>query len=327
LDLSRNVLGRVGAETLADFIEKSSALVWLSLENTRLDDASFIRLCEALAVEEMDPISGLLTHQCQVEYLNLSRNYIRDSGMAALGIYLQKSKCLRSLDLSWNLIKSQGIITGLSPSLAHAPLESLDLSWNAITSFDGSVGEAIGEGMGHNKGLTHLDLSYNIMTASDCTALGNHLRSNHHLLGLHMSGNNCDTDSYGFITGAPARSTTVTTNNPTINFSETNNIAGSGPVITVSSRDNGSLYPGHIFTRILSPEFPSFQEMWEARGRCWICERWIEERFVFHPNDFYVVGDDGLEHSLESREIKQVRLETAVPCAIEIATQLLMVES
>lgn len=52
----------------------------------------------------------------------------------------------------------------------------------------------------NNKYLVHLDLSYCDLTKPECFKMNEGLLSNHSILGLHMSGNELDTDSNGFIT-------------------------------------------------------------------------------------------------------------------------------
>lgn len=137
LDLSRNFdLGSRAFEALAQLVGRStSSLTWLSLENTHLEDPSLVPLCQAMA---------------NIKYLNLSRNHISDLGASAMGELLRTSPQLTALDLSWNHIRAAGGVA-LSQGLVTSSLETLDLSFNSISSLDGSVGEALGAGLGDHK--------------------------------------------------------------------------------------------------------------------------------------------------------------------------------
>jgi hypothetical protein len=49
-----------------------------------------------------------------------------------------------------------------------------------------------------NKTLIHLDLSHNNLKKSDCEVIDEGLKENHTLLGIHMVGNEVNTNSQGF---------------------------------------------------------------------------------------------------------------------------------
>lgn len=78
----------------------------------------------------------------------------------------------------------------------------LDLSWNSFGSdkieYLDDVGKRIGNGI-NNDILLHLDLSYNMMSEKACMDLGDCLKENHTLLGIHVTGNACEIDGMGFI--------------------------------------------------------------------------------------------------------------------------------
>ena len=46
-----------------------------------------------------------------------------------------------------------------------------------------------------NKTLVHMDLSHNNFSKQDCEIIDEGLKENHTLLGIHMVGNEIDTDS------------------------------------------------------------------------------------------------------------------------------------
>ena len=51
-----------------------------------------------------------------------------------------------------------------------------------------------------NKHLIHLDLSYCDFNRLECFKMNEGLLTNHSIMGLHMTGNELDTDANGFIT-------------------------------------------------------------------------------------------------------------------------------
>lgn len=83
-------------------------------------------------------------------------------------------------------------------------LKSFDLSWNSLGSGKpGLIGEALGRALSYEN-LFHLDLSYNKLSKVDCLLMGDYLKSNHKLFGLHLEGNQgCYLDSLGFVKAFP----------------------------------------------------------------------------------------------------------------------------
>jgi hypothetical protein len=51
-----------------------------------------------------------------------------------------------------------------------------------------------------NKTMIHIDLSYNGFMQDELKVMGEGLKDNHTILGLHMLGNQQTTDSLGYIT-------------------------------------------------------------------------------------------------------------------------------
>ena len=47
--------------------------------------------------------------------------------------------------------------------------------------------------------MMHVDISFSGFTAEDMIAIGDGLRQNHTILGLHVQGNNAKLDTLGFI--------------------------------------------------------------------------------------------------------------------------------
>ena len=49
-----------------------------------------------------------------------------------------------------------------------------------------------------NKTLVHIDLSHNFLRKQDCEDIEAFLKENHTILGIHMVGNEINTNSQGF---------------------------------------------------------------------------------------------------------------------------------
>lgn len=49
-----------------------------------------------------------------------------------------------------------------------------------------------------NRSLIHLDLSHNNLKSEDCELMEEGLKDNHTILGLHMVGNDFNTNSLGY---------------------------------------------------------------------------------------------------------------------------------
>ena len=54
--------------------------------------------------------------------------------------------------------------------------------------------------MQENKSLVHLDFSFNGFKADDIALIGEGLKHNHTILGIHMMGNEAKVDELGFVT-------------------------------------------------------------------------------------------------------------------------------
>jgi hypothetical protein len=111
-----------------------------------------------------------------------------------------------------------------------------------------------------NKTLIHLDLSHNNLKRIDCQIIDEGLKQNHTLLGIHMIGNEVNTDSLGFFKDSehdPSISHIISRIKPTLNTG------------TVSK---------------------SKVEL-KATSNCWICEGWSQVLFKWNPYNH--IGEDG----------------------------------
>ena len=242
LDLSENLILKRGAEELAVYLINSKNLVKLSLKKMEISDGVARKLAECL-------ISGEET--CALTSLNLSDNKIEDPGAIAIANSLNKLN-LTELSLAWNSIKHNGTIALAEALKTNDKLLSFDLSWNAIGSKADqfrTTAIAIASLLEVNCTLTHLDLSQNQLKEQDIIVIGEGLKKNHSLLGIHITGNAGKVDAYGQL--AP-------------------------------ETEPWPLESAHSMTRIVGP-MSKVQgiEKWALRNSCWICSKWTEQRFKF----------------------------------------------
>ena len=190
-------------------------------------------------------------------HLNLSHNRIADRGAEALSRMLDGNTSLRELDLSWNNIGWKGGVA-IAKALGNpkSELVSLDASWNTLGSImdrGGTCAKLLAEALEVNTKLQHASLSHNNFTKANCETISMGLRANHTLMGLHMAGD-ATIDARGFMES-----------------------------LETGAQDWQETTGGHshVFTRILRPKIHG-QEGWTPCSNCWICERWVECRFVWN---------------------------------------------
>lgn len=250
IDLSNNPLGVPGAKALAGVLGIAPVHT-LSVERCRLGERGVTIL------------ANVLRDRKKIRRVNFSRNDFGVGGAVAIGRLLEHVTSIRELNVSWNTIRGRGAV-GLANGLRKNEfLEMLDMSWNAFSSGRESheAARAFGEALADHQHLLHLDLSHNNLDSVDCSLIGNGLRSNHTLVGLHMSGNQGQVDPRGFI-------------------------------------EDGAAHPGgeqgvhkQVMTRIVGFN-PGLTQDWAPvpDHSCWICEKWSEHQFLWpgplqHPED------------------------------------------
>jgi Ran GTPase-activating protein (RanGAP) involved in mRNA processing and transport len=192
VDLSENTIRKKGTEALRVYLSASSQIVKLDLRKTNLTDSVIRGIASGIAANK-ECGQGLLTS------LVLADNKIGDGAAAALARVIPGCS-LTALDLSWNEINSAGAAALAEALLLNTTIASLDLSWNAIGSTSDKtrrVATSLAALLSQNTTLTHLDLSQNQLSSADCGVIGEGLRNNHSLLGLHITGNGGKVDAYG----------------------------------------------------------------------------------------------------------------------------------
>ena len=116
---------------------------------------------------------------------------------------IQNNSSLRDLAIHWNKLTGNGLGIIIKALTQNKKIKILDLSWNALGSYnkigDYSVGKCLGEYLKDNKSLIHLDISFNGISKSDCILIGEGIKDNHTLLGIHLRGNEGTVDTLGFV--------------------------------------------------------------------------------------------------------------------------------
>jgi len=217
LRLASNRLGHSGGSALATLIKDARPpLCELDLADNQLGDKGCEEICEALG-----PICTSLVG------LSLASN---DAGHcarfgSALGTLVGALPTLQALDLHWNSIHGLGaaaLVQGLYDNACsiNGNLWRVNLAWNRLglrcNDSLGATGEkpecrceicracskvisTLASVFADGKILFHLDVSYNSLRAVDCAHLGESLKHNHTLFGLHLSGNEASIDDVGFV--------------------------------------------------------------------------------------------------------------------------------
>ncbi|GBG27539.1 NACHT, LRR and PYD domains-containing protein 3 [Hondaea fermentalgiana] len=186
LDLSHSCVSRGAAKALGALLRESASLRVVILNKVRFEGDSFERICRALR-----------TPTCTLRFLHLC-----DTGMGhtlataeTLGKMLSQNKSLVALNIAWNNISGAGAEALAQGIRANRTLHTLDARWNML----GTAATALGAALAKNRVLSHLDLSYNHITADQCKELAQGLNLNHSLLGLHMAGNAYKVSPAGFL--------------------------------------------------------------------------------------------------------------------------------
>lgn len=69
---------------------------------------------------------------------------------------------------------------------------------NCLIPKQGAVAKALMDGLG-KRTLRHLDISFNSLNNQECHEIQLNIKKDHYLIGLHMIGNDCYLDPFGFV--------------------------------------------------------------------------------------------------------------------------------
>ncbi|CAE7487860.1 Nlrc3, partial [Symbiodinium pilosum] len=150
-------------------------------------------------------------------------------------------------------------------------LADVDVAWNPLAQDGPVAAKAISTVFRESATLYHCDLSYCCMDAASCALLGEGLRDNHSLYGLHIVGNAATMDADGFLTPQKNCSLLPDEQQRSIMF--------------------GGLQPG---PEGLLGSIPSFAEddlkgrdVLEMKSACWACEGWVRQEieWPYDPRD------------------------------------------
>jgi len=133
-----------------------------------------------------------------------------------------------------------------------ASIEQRQIYQKALNFPTVKIGDLFSDMFKGNKTLLHLDLSHNNLTKDDCSAIQEGLQENHTLLGLHMVGNEVNTDAQGFV-----------------------------------KDENQDPWVSHIISRLkptlVSGTVSRRKVELNATSNCWICEGWSQMLFKWNP--------------------------------------------
>ena len=275
LNLESNNLGNNNARKIINSISTNleTRMKYLNLAQNLLDDevsnelATLIRKCENLQV------------------LILYQNQFANQGAGLMMAEIKKHLGLKILDLSWNLIGTN--LTDEIPTLDELTKASKDpnnhfdnaylneLKYTSQFRRAGSISpDRIGSKVSyftnqlcelfHNKNteLLHLDISYNNINVVDSTAISEHIKDNHTILGVHVDGNGMWVDELGFV--YPIEKSKY----------KPNHFANSQLFYRIADD-----HPLNISSVI------NVQKL-RSKNNCWICEGWREIKFHYKPNKY-----------------------------------------
>lgn len=121
IDMSRNFIGNEGTDIVARHLAKKSCLRELNLENCGLTANGCIQLSQALS-----------TNNCLLSKLDLSNNFIGDTGARKLSEAIEENTSLRCLGLNMCEITNDGFERILDALECNKTLHALKLCYNRL---------------------------------------------------------------------------------------------------------------------------------------------------------------------------------------------------
>lgn len=134
----------------------------------------------------MPGVCQVIQHCPTLEQLYLNYNMIFCKGSRLLAEELSRNDSVKVLDISFNSIC--GVVGASGKQLT----EQLKLKKNAAV-------KAWSDCFRNNKTLMHVDISHNHIGWDDMEVISDGLNENFTILGIHVKGNACWVDSWGFI--------------------------------------------------------------------------------------------------------------------------------
>eukprot|EP00347_Sterkiella_histriomuscorum_P005610 403355936 len=266
LDLSHNpLLTKEFYHILSEYLDDPiTELRRLVLEGNKMGDYN------------LEILTKVLCDNNKVSYLNLSKNEITNLGADFICKMLYYNTSINVLFLHWNRILPKGGQALAKTISSHKTLQILDLSFNNIGSGINTIHNQFEnpklaelnakiwkECLEQNQSLLHVDLTHNSLNSGELEIIAQGLQNNHTILGIHMLGNEGETDTQGFVKVIKKKQVSKS---------------------HVYTRIQPSLQAGNINNKQLLKL--------KACSNCWICEGWTEVKFEFKPG----VSDDNPVH-------------------------------
>lgn len=236
--LSENRLGTRSVDCLGKILYSVDCQIKiLELENIHMTERDLSQLIRS--VSENKTITKLV----------LAKNNIGEGCGSALKDLLKYNNTVKYLDLHWNVLGKGGFSEFCEGLTDNESLRHLDLSWNSLgRGLSLLNSKSLSKCLSHQQALQHLDLSNNYFNQKECEIIGEGLKVNKKIYGIHMQGNDCEVDSKGYI---------------------------------IPIEYSNKTEQGHLHTRIM--ETPRFKPHKLARINCWICEKWVQATFAWRP--------------------------------------------
>jgi Ran GTPase-activating protein (RanGAP) involved in mRNA processing and transport len=236
--LSENRLGFKSVECLGRVLYSVDCQIKiLELENIHLGE------------RELSSLIRSISENKTVTKLCLAKNNIGEGCGSALKDLLRYNSVIKYLDLHWNVLGKGGLADFCEGLTENESLRHLDLSWNSLGRSSSLLNaKSLSRCLSGQQSLQHLDLSNNYFNQKECEILGDGLKVNKKIYGIHVQGNDCEIDAKGYI---------------------------------IPVEYSNKTEQGHLHTRIM--ETPRFKPHKLARLNCWVCEKWVQATFSWRP--------------------------------------------
>lgn len=260
--LSENRLSFKTINSLTAVIRAPEArLKVLELENTYLSDKALSTLCRVIGEDK------------KLVRLNLAGNNIGVSSIQALAEMMKYNNSIQYLDLHWNCLGVAGSSEFLEALGSNDGIVYLDLSYNSFgRKGDLTSAQALAKMFSANQYLQHVDLSNNYLSKKECEIIGEGLKDNHLVFGIHMQGNDCVVDSKGYLI----------------------------PIDYMNKTEYG-----HLHRRLFENSKQKLRK--GNKNNCWICENWVEISISWKPTSSEILTDPIYIH-LDCDSYQQVQM-------------------
>eukprot|EP00941_MAST-03F_sp_MAST-3F-sp1_P005731 g5731.t1 len=171
INVSKNAIGKSGAEVIASPLKEHSSLVHLKISETELGESGGVILCKELrfnvCLTQLEMVGNFMTEKCGLilaqllehnkvlKILDVSENLLRDEGGTAIANALAANEALTTLRMKQNVMETDTAIAIAKSLQTNKTLTLLDLSHNA---FGAGCVKAFAEALSENKTLGEFSL-------------------------------------------------------------------------------------------------------------------------------------------------------------------------